>query len=173
MTTILAVRKENMTVVGGDGQVTFGSMVMKGKANKIRLLSDYKVAVGFAGVSADAMALIERFEGMIKKSQGNLLKASVELAKEWRLDRSLRRLESMLLTANKEMILLISGNGDVIQPDDKIAAIGSGGGFALAAAKALYNQDNIDAKEIVTRSLTIAAEIDIHTNKNIVLEEIT
>lgn len=172
MTTVLAVKKDNKTVVGGDGQVTFGSMVLKSKANKIRRLADYNVVVGFAGVSADALALIERFEGMLKKAQGNLLKASVELAKEWRLDRSLRRLESMLLAANKEMILLISGNGDVIQPDDQIASIGSGSGYALASARALFNFSQLSSYDIVKESLLITAQICIHTNNNIVIEEV-
>lgn len=172
MTTILAVKKGDKSAIGGDGQVTHGSMVLKEKACKIRKLNDNKVIVGFAGVTADALALIERFEGMLKKTQGNLLKASVELAKEWRMDKTLRRLESMLLVVDSENIFLVSGNGDVIQPDDGIASIGSGSGYALSAARALYKHSDLSAKEIVRESLLLAAKIDIHTNEVIVVEEI-
>lgn len=172
MTTVLAVRRNGRTAVGGDGQVTIGSTIVKESACKIRRLSEDSVIVGFAGVSADALALIERFEGKIKRFQGNLMKACVELAKEWRLDKSLRRLDSMLLVADKQMTLLVSGNGDVIQPDDDVCAIGSGSGFAIASARALCKFTDMPAKDVVRESLLITSKICIYTNSNIVIEEL-
>lgn len=171
-TTILVVNRYGKTVMAGDGQVTFGTTVLKTGARKVRKLGDGKVLAGFAGSVADAMALFERFESKLKEWGGNLIKASVELAKEWRTDKVLRRLEALLLVADKENILLISGNGEVIQPDDNVAAIGSGGPYALAAARALLRNTDLSAREIVEKAMEIASEICIYTNKNLVIEEV-
>ncbi len=172
MTTILAVRHKNRLAIGGDGQVTHGSTVVKHEAHKIRRLLDGQVVAGFAGSTADAMALLEKFEGMLKKAQGNVPKAAVELAKEWRTDRVLRRLESLLLVADKTSTLLISGSGDVIEPDDGVAGIGSGSPMAIAAARALVRHSSLKAGEIVQAAMEIAAGIDIYTNSGIQVEEI-
>ena len=172
MTTILAVRHKNSLAIGGDGQVTHGHTVVKHEAHKIRRLLDGKVVAGFAGSTADAMALLEKFEGMLKKAQGNVPKAAVELAKEWRTDRVLRRLESLLLVADKSSTLLISGSGDVIEPDDGVAGIGSGSPMAIAAARALVRHSSLKAPEIVKAAMEIAAGIDIYTNSDIQVEEI-
>ncbi len=171
-TTILVVNRYGKTVMAGDGQVTFGTTVLKTGARKVRKLGDGKVLAGFAGSVADAMALFERFEAKLKEWGGNLIKASVELAKEWRTDKVLRRLEALLLVADKENILLISGNGEVIQPDDNVAAIGSGGAYAIAAARALLRNTDLGAREIVEKAMEIASEICIYTNKNLVIEEV-
>jgi len=171
-TTILVVNRYGKTVMAGDGQVTFGTTILKTGARKVRKLGDGKVLAGFAGSVADAMALFERFEAKLKEWGGNLIKASVELAKEWRTDRVLRRLEALLLVADKENILLISGNGEAIQPDDNVAAIGSGGPYALAAARALLRNTDLGAREIVEKAMEIASEICIYTNKNLVIEEV-
>ncbi|ABQ46426.1 MULTISPECIES: ATP-dependent protease subunit HslV [Thermotoga] len=171
-TTILVVRRNGQTVMGGDGQVTFGSTVLKGNARKVRKLGEGKVLAGFAGSVADAMTLFDRFEAKLREWGGNLTKAAVELAKDWRTDRVLRRLEALLLVADKENIFIISGNGEVIQPDDDAAAIGSGGPYALAAAKALLRNTDLSAREIVEKAMMIAGEICIYTNQNIVIEEV-
>jgi ATP-dependent HslUV protease, peptidase subunit HslV len=170
-TTILAVRREGSVALGGDGQVTLGNTVMKGNARKVRRLYNDKVLAGFAGGTADAFTLFERFEGKLEK-YGNLTRAAIELAKDWRSDRYLRRLEALLLVADPDKIFVVSGNGDVIEPDHDVAAIGSGGQFALAAARALLEGSNLGAREIVERSLNIAADICIYTNRNLVIEEL-
>lgn len=171
-TTILAVKKNGNIAIGGDGQVTFGNTVFKKNAKKIRKVYKNKVIVGFAGATADAFTLVEKLEGKLEKYSGNLLKSSVELAKDWRTDKILRRLEAMLIAANKDLLLIISGSGDVIEPDDGIAAIGSGGPFAQAAAKALVKYSNLDAQDIVEESLKIASDICIYTNDNLLVETI-
>jgi len=171
-TTILAVKKGNNIAIGGDGQVTFGNTVFKKHAKKIRKVYKNKVIVGFAGATADAFTLVDRLEGKLEKYSGNLLKSSVELAKDWTTDKILRRLEAMLIAADKDLLLIISGSGDVIEPDDGIAAIGSGGPFAQAAAKALINNSNLDVRKIVEESLKIASDICIYTNANFVVETI-
>lgn len=172
-TTVIAVLKDGKLVMGGDGQVTFGDTVLKSNAKKIRKIFDDKVLVGFAGATADAFALLERFEGHLKENNGNILKAAVNLAKEWRTDKLLRRLEALMIVGNKEKILILSGTGDVIEPEDNIAAIGSGGAYALAAARAFIKVNpNLDPKFIVEESLKIAGEICIYTNKNIIVEEL-
>jgi ATP-dependent HslUV protease, peptidase subunit HslV len=170
-TTILAVRRDDGVAMGGDGQVTLGNTVMKGNARKVRRLYDNKVLAGFAGGTADAFTLFERFEGKLEK-YGNLTRAAIELAKDWRSDRYLRRLEALLLVADPDKIFVISGNGDVIEPDHDVAAIGSGGQFALAAARALVEGSSLGARDIVERSLNIAADICIYTNRNLVIEEL-
>ena len=170
-TTILAVRREGAVAVGGDGQVTLGNTVMKGNARKVRRLYDDKVLAGFAGGTADAFTLFERFEGKLEK-YGNLTRAAIELAKDWRSDRYLRRLEALLLVADPDKIFVVSGNGDVIEPDHDVAAIGSGGQFALSAARALLEGSSLGAREIVERSLNIAADICIYTNRNLVIEDL-
>jgi ATP-dependent HslUV protease, peptidase subunit HslV len=170
-TTILAVRRDGAVAMAGDGQVTLGNTVMKGNARKVRRLFDDKVLAGFAGGTADAFTLFERFEGKLEK-YGNLTRAAIELAKDWRSDRFLRRLEALLLVADPEKIFVVSGNGDVIEPDHDVAAIGSGGQFALAAARALLEGSTLGAREIVERSLNIAADICIYTNRNLVIEEL-
>jgi ATP-dependent HslUV protease, peptidase subunit HslV len=170
-TTILAVRRDGAVAVGGDGQVTLGNTVMKGNARKVRRLYNDKVLAGFAGGTADAFTLFERFEGKLEK-YGNLTRAAIELAKDWRSDRFLRRLEALLLVADPEKIFVISGNGDVIEPDHDVAAIGSGGQFALAAARALLEGSSIGARDIVERALNIAADICIYTNRNLIIEEL-
>ncbi|MCS7285093.1 MAG: ATP-dependent protease subunit HslV, partial [Hydrogenobacter thermophilus] len=163
-TTILAVRRDNITVIGGDGQVTLGHSVIKHGAKKIRKLYNDKVLVGFAGSAADGLALMERLEAKLEEFRGNLVRACVELAKEWRMDKYLRRLEALLLVVDKDNMLLLSGNGDVIEPDEPVIAIGSGGDFARSAALALYRHTNMSAEEIVKEALKIASEICIYTN---------
>lgn len=169
-TTILAVQRDGKVAVGGDGQVTLGAVVMKSDAHKIRRLHDGKVVVGFAGSSADAFALLERFEAKLKDFQGSVPRAATELAKDWRLDRALHRLEAMLIATDKTNLLMISGTGDVIQPSDGVAAIGSGGSYAIASARALLAHSKLSAKEIVETSLSIAADLCIYTNRNIEVE---
>ena len=171
-TTILSVRRGNQVVIGGDGQVSLGQTVMKGNARKVRRLFSDKVIAGFAGGTADAFTLFERFEGKLEKHSGNLVRAAVEMAKDWRTDRVLRRLEAMLVVADKQSSLLISGNGDVIEPEHNVAAIGSGGPFAQAAARALMENTELDARTIVERALTIAADICVYTNHHLTLEEL-
>ncbi len=171
-TTILAVRHKGSVAIGGDGQVTLGNQVMKADAQKIRRMLSGKVLTGFAGSSADAFALLERFEAKLKDFQGNVPRAATELAKDWRMDRNLRRLEAMLIALDRDSLLIVSGTGDVIQPSDGIAAIGSGGGFAQAAARALIAHSNLTAAQIVRTALEIAADLCIYTNRNIVVEEI-
>ena len=170
-TTIVAVRRNGAVAMGGDGQVTLGNTVMKGNARKVRRLFNDKVLAGFAGGTADAFTLFERFEGKLEK-YGNLTRAAIELAKDWRSDRFLRRLEALLLVADPGKVLVISGNGDVIEPDYDVAAIGSGGPYALAAARALLEGSELDARSIVERSLGIAADICIYTNRNMVIDEL-
>src|SRR5213595_97311 len=170
-TTILGVRRNGMLALGGDGQVTLGNTVMKGNARKVRRLFNDKVLAGFAGGTADAFTLFERFEGKLEK-YGNLTRAAIELAKDWRSDRFLRRLEALLLVADPGKVLVVSGNGDVIEPDYDVAAIGSGGPYALAAARALLEGSELDARSIVERSLGIAADICIYTNRNLVIDEL-
>src|SRR5947209_5539218 len=166
-TTILAVRHKGNVALGGDGQVTLGSVVMKGDAHKIRRLNNGRVLTGFAGASADAFALLERFEAKLKDFQGNVARAATELAKDWRMDRNLRRLEAMMVVLDRDNLLLLSGTGDVIQPTDGIAAIGSGGPYAQAAARALTLHSNLSAGPIVRAALEIAADLCIYTNRNI------
>jgi len=172
MTTIVSVRRNNEVVLGGDGQVTLGNTVMKGNANKVRRLYNGKVIAGFAGGTADAFTLFERFEGKLEKHAGHLTRSAVELAKDWRTDRMLRRLEALLAVADKTTSLIISGNGDVIEPEDSLIAIGSGGPFAQAAARALLDHSELSAREIVDNSLSIAANICIYTNNNVTIEEL-
>jgi len=172
-TTVLAVRRDGHVVIGGDGQVTMGNTVVKGSARKIRRLgADGKVLAGFAGSAADGLTLFEKFEARLKEFNGNLPRAAVELAKDWRTDRMLRRLEALLLVADREKTLLLSGTGDVIEPDVDAAAIGSGGPYAISAARALLGATKLSAREIAERSLTIAGEICIYTNGVLVFEEI-
>ena len=170
-TTIVSVRRNGVVAVGGDGQVTLGQTVMKGNARKVRKLYDGKVIAGFAGGTADAFTLFERFEGKLEK-YGNLTRAAIELAKDWRTDRSLRRLEALLCVADAKASYIISGTGDVIEPEDDLMAIGSGGAFAKAAAKALLDNTELDARSIVEKSLNIAGDICIYTNGNISIEEL-
>ena len=171
-TTILSVRRGNQVVVGGDGQVSMGDTVMKGNARKVRRLYREQVLAGFAGGTADAFTLFERFEGKLEKHQGQLVRAAVEMAKDWRTDRMLRRLEALLVVADKESSLVISGNGDVIEPEQGIMAIGSGGNYAKAAAMALSDNTQLSARDIVERGLSIAAQICIYTNDNVTIEEL-
>ncbi len=171
-TTILGVKLSDKVAVGGDGQVTLGHTVVKATAQKIRKLYDGKVIAGFAGATADAFTLFEKFEGKLKEYKGNLKRAAVELAKDWRSDKILRRLEAMIIVADKSTLLLISGNGDVLEPDEGIIAIGSGGNYALAAAKAYVENDKLSASQIVESSLKIASDICIYTNNNIMIEEL-
>jgi ATP-dependent HslUV protease subunit HslV len=170
-TTILSVRHQGRVAMGGDGQVTLGQTVIKGDAMKIRRLMEGKVMVGFAGAAADAFALMERFESKLKDYPQNVPRAATELAKEWRMDRALRRLEAMIAVADARHTLLVSGTGDVIQPTDGILGIGSGGNFALAAARALVAHSQLSAVEIVRKSLEIAGELCIYTNSNLIVEE--
>jgi len=170
-TTILAVRRNGALALGGDGQVTLDNTVMKGNARKVRQLYNGKVLAGFAGGTADAFTLFERFEGKLEKF-GNLTRAAIELAKDWRSDRYLRRLEALLLVGDPGAIYVISGNGDVIEPDHSLVAIGSGGPFAQSAARALFENTELDARTIVERSLNIAADICIYTNRNLTIEEL-
>jgi len=169
-TTILCVRRGNDVAIGGDGQVTLGNIVMKGTARKVRKLYQNKVLCGFAGGTADAFTLLDRFEAKLEKHQGNLLRASVEMAKDWRTDRVLRRLEAMLLVADKDATLVITGNGDVLEPEGGIGAIGSGGSYAQSAAKALIENTELPPAEIIKKSLTIAGELCIYTNLNHIIE---
>ncbi len=169
-TTILSVRRGASVALGGDGQVTLGSVVMKGSARKVRTLYHGQVLAGFAGGTADAFTLIERFEAKLEMYQGNLLRSSVELAKDWRTDRMLRRLEAMLLVADKNMTLVITGNGDVLEPEDGVGAIGSGGSFAQSAALALQRNTDLSPAEIVTKALEIAGELCIYTNASHTIE---
>jgi ATP-dependent HslUV protease subunit HslV len=169
-TTILSVRRGHLVALGGDGQVTLGNVVMKGTARKVRKLYQNKVLAGFAGGTADAFTLIERFEGKLEKHQGNLMRASVELAKDWRTDRILRRLEAMLLVADRESTLIITGNGDVLEPEKGVGAIGSGGSFAQSAARALLENTDLSPVEIIKKSLTIAGELCIYTNLSHTIE---
>jgi ATP-dependent HslUV protease subunit HslV len=171
-TTVLAVRRNGAVALGGDGQVTLGDVVMKSDASKIRRLLGGKVLTGFAGGAADAFALLERFEARLKDFQGNLVRAATELAKDWRTDRALRRLEAMLVVADRENLLVVSGTGDVIQPSEGVAAIGSGGPYALAAARALLTHSELSAAEVVRSALEIAADLCIYTNRNIAVEEL-
>ena len=171
-TTILSVRRDNGVALGGDGQVSLGDTVMKGNARKVRSLYKNSVIAGFAGGTADAFTLFERFEGQLEKHQGNLVRAAVDLAKDWRSDRALRRLEALLAVADAEHSLIISGNGDVIEPEAGIMAIGSGGAYAQAAARALVEHTDLSAREIVERALHIAADICVYTNHQISIEEI-
>jgi ATP-dependent HslUV protease subunit HslV len=171
-TTILAVRHKGSVAVGGDGQVTLGNVVMKGDAHKVRRLHNNRVLAGFAGASADAFALLERFEAKLKDFQGSVPRAATELAKDWRMDRNLRRLEAMLVVADRENLLLLSGTGDVVQPTEGVAGIGSGGPYALAAARALLVHSSLSAAEIVRAGLEIAGDLCIYTNRNIQVEEL-
>jgi ATP-dependent HslUV protease, peptidase subunit HslV len=171
-TTILVVRREARVAMAGDGQITFGNTVMKHGARKVRRLYHQQVLAGFAGASADALTLFEKFEQKLEQFNGNLMRAAVELAKDWRTDRILRRLEAMLLVADGEASLLLSGTGDVIEPDDGLAAIGSGGPYALAAARALLRHTQLDVHQIALEAMEIASEICIYTNREFVVEEI-
>ena len=171
-TTILAVRHRGGVALGGDGQVTLGNVVFKSDALKIRRLHNGRVLCGFAGASADAFALLERFEARLKDYQGNVPRAATELAKDWRTDRALRRLEAMLVAADREHLLVLGGTGDVIQPTEGVAAIGAGGPFALAAARALLTHSDLSAPQVVRASLEIAADLCIYTNRNITVEEL-
>lgn len=172
-TTILSVRKDDQVALAGDGQVTFNDTVMKKQASKIRRLYNDQVLVGFAGATADAFTLFERFESKLEQYSGQLVRSAVELAKDWRTDRSLRRLEALLIAVDKEHSLIISGTGDVIEPDDGLAAIGSGGPYALAAARAMLKHTDLSAREITEEAMHIAADICIYTNEHIQIEEIT
>ncbi|MEO0435882.1 MAG: ATP-dependent protease subunit HslV [Pseudomonadota bacterium] len=171
-TTILCVRRGNSVVIGGDGQVSMGNTIMKGNARKVRRLYKEQVLAGFAGGTADAFTLFELFEAQLEKYQGQLTRAAVELAKAWRTERSLRQLEALLTVADKETSLVISGNGDVIEPEENLVAIGSGGSFAQAAAKALVENTDLGAREIVEKGLSIAADICIYTNQTRTIEEL-
>jgi ATP-dependent HslUV protease subunit HslV len=171
-TTILSVRREGRVVIGGDGQVTMGNTVMKANARKVRRLYKDQVIAGFAGGTADAFTLFERFEGKLEKHQGNLVRAAVELAKDWRTDRILRRLEALLAVADRTASLIITGQGDVIEPENGLMAIGSGGPYAQAAARALMESTELDARAIVERALNIAADICIYTNRSLTIEEL-
>ena len=169
-TTILSVRRGGSVAMGGDGQVTLGNIVIKATARKVRRLYQGRILAGFAGGTADAFTLFERFESKLEKHQGNLLRSAVELAKDWRSDRALRRLEAMLSVADKEVSLIITGNGDVLEPEQGIAAIGSGGAYAQSAARALLENTELAARDIVTRSLEIAGDVCIYTNRNFTIE---
>lgn len=171
-TTILSVRKDNKVVVAGDGQVTLGESVIKHNAKKVRRLYNEKILAGFAGSTADALSLFARFEGKLQEFHGNLPRAAVELAKEWRTDRSLRHLDALLLVADSKSTFLLSGNGDVIEPDDGVCAIGSGGPFALASARALVKHTKLSAKEVAQEAMRLASEICIFTNANFSIEEL-
>jgi ATP-dependent HslUV protease, peptidase subunit HslV len=171
-TTILSVRRNGRVVIGGDGQVSMGNTIMKGNARKVRRLYKNQVIAGFAGGTADAFTLFERFEAKLESHGGQLVRAAVELAKDWRTDRALRRLEALLAVANAEASLIITGNGDVIQPEQDLIAIGSGGSFALSAARALFNNTDMGARDIVEKSLTIAGDICVYTNHQFTIEEL-
>lgn len=171
-TTIVCVRKNGQVALAGDGQVSFGQTILKGTAKKVRRLGDGQVLAGFAGATADAFTLFELFETKLKDHRGNLTRASVELAKDWRTDRMLRRLEAMLIVADREKTFLLGGNGDVVEPDEGVIAIGSGGPFALAAARALLRHANLSAKETAQAAMQVAGEICVYTNQNLTIEEI-
>ncbi len=171
-TTILSVRRGDKVVIGGDGQVTLGSTVMKGNARKVRRLYHDQVIAGFAGATADAFTLFEHFEGKLEKHRGNLTRAAVEMAKDWRTDRALRKLEALLIIADAKVTFVISGTGDVIEPEQDLIAIGSGGMYAQSAARALYENTELSAREIVEKSLNIAADVCIYTNHNLRIEEL-
>lgn len=172
-TTIVSVRRNGKVVIGGDGQVSMGNTVMKGNARKVRRLYDDKVIAGFAGGTADAFTLFERFEAKLQAYNGQLTRAAVELAKDWRSDRALRKLEALLAVANEEASLIVTGNGDVIQPEDDLIAIGSGGPFAQSAARALLENTELDARAITEKALTIAGDICVYTNHNHTIEELS
>ena len=172
MTTIVSVRRGDKVVLGGDGQVSLGNTVMKGNARKVRRLYQDQVIAGFAGGTADAFTLFERFEAQLQKHHGQLVRSAVELAKDWRSDRALRKLEAMLVVANQEASLIITGNGDVVEPEEGLIAIGSGGNYAQAAATALLKNTDLSAQEIVTKSLSIAADICVFTNHNTTTESL-
>jgi len=172
-TTILAVKKDGKLVIGGDGQVTLGDTVVKNSARKVRKMYHDKVVAGFAGSVADAFTLFERFESKLNSYSGDVSRAAIELAKDWRSDRMLRRLEAMLIVGNPEYLYILSGNGEIIQPDDDVAGIGSGGSYALAAAKALMGHSKLTPKRIVEESLKTAASICIYTNHEIIIEELS
>jgi len=171
-TTILAVRRDGKTAIGGDGQVTVGATVMKHNAKKVRKMYNDKILAGFAGATADAFTLFEKFEAKLEQYHGNLTRAAVELAKDWRTDKVLRRLEALMIVADNERSFILSGNGDVIEPENGIAAIGSGGPYALAAARALADHTTLDSRQIVEQAMNIAGEICIYTNKVITVEEL-
>lgn len=171
-TTVIAVRRNGKIAMAGDGQVTLGETVMKGNARKVRKIYDGKIITGFAGATADAFTLLEKFEGRVKEFSGDLTRAAVELAKDWRTDKMLKNLQALLLVADSNTTLLISGNGDVIEPEEDVLAIGSGGNFAYASALALMQNTDLSAGEIAKKSLTIAGKICIYTNGNIVMEEL-
>lgn len=171
-TTIIGIHRNGKTAICGDGQVTLGDTILKGKAQKIRKIFDGKVIIGFAGATADAFSLLEKFEEKLKGNKGNLRKAAIELARDWRQDRILRRLEAMLIAGDKDGILLISGVGDVLEPDDNLIAIGSGGNYALAAARAMVANTKLDARDIAVEAIRIASEICIYTNNNYMVEEL-
>ena len=171
-TTILSVRRNGKVVIGGDGQVSLGNTVMKGNARKVRRLYKGQVLAGFAGSTSDAFTLFERFEAKLEKHSGHLTRAAVELAKDWRTDRMLRRLEALLLVADKEASLILTGNGDVVEPEDSLMAIGSGGSYAQSAARALLDHTELSARDIVEKGLHIAADICVFTNHNLVIEEL-
>lgn len=173
MTTIVSVRRGNSVVIGGDGQVSFGDTVMKGNARKVRRLHHGKVIAGFAGGTADAFTLFEHFEAHLEQHQGHLLRAAVAMAKEWRTDRTLRRLEALLAVADREASLIITGNGDVLEPEHELIAMGSGGNYARSAALALLENTDLSARDIVGKSLAIAGNIDIYTNQTQSIEELT
>ncbi|MBC7331028.1 MAG: ATP-dependent protease subunit HslV [Synergistetes bacterium] len=171
-TTVIALKHKGESVMGGDGQVTMGDIVLKESARKVRRLYNGRVLAGFAGATADAMTLLERFEGKLEEYQGNLLRAAVEMAKDWRTDKVLRRLEALLVVMDREKLLLISGTGDIVEPDDNVIAVGSGGAYALAAAKALMAHSNLSAEEIVREALRIASALCIYTNNNFIIEKL-
>jgi ATP-dependent HslUV protease subunit HslV len=171
-TTVLAVRRDGKVVIAGDGQVTMGQTVVKSTARKIRRLADGKVIAGFAGSAADGITLFEKFEAKLKEGSGNLMRAAVELAKDWRTDRAMRRLEALLIVADRERTFILSGTGDVIEPDSHIAAVGSGGSFALAAARALMENTTLSAREIAEKAMRIAGDICIYTNDQRAFEEL-
>ena len=171
-TTILCVRRGNVVAMAGDGQVTLGNVVFKGTARKVRRVYHDKVIVGFAGATADAFTLVERFEGVLEKHSGNLMRSAIELAKQWRTDKALRHLEAMMITADATTTLIVSGNGDVIEPENGIAAIGSGGSYALSAARALAEHTAMDAEAVAREALKIAGDLCIYTNQNVTVEVI-
>lgn len=171
-TTIVAVRRDGRAAMAGDGQVSLGQTILKDKAKKVRRIADGKVVVGFAGATADAFALLERLEAKLKEHRGSLSRAAVELAKDWRTDRALRRLEAMIIAMDAQQTLLLSGTGDVIEPDDGIIAIGSGGMYALAAGRALLRSTDLSAAEVARRAIEVAGEICVYTNAEVVLEEV-
>ncbi len=171
-TTIVAVRRDGKVAIAGDGQVSMGNTIVKKSARKLRTMMDDQVIAGFAGSTADAFTLFEKFEAKLEQYGGNLLRAAVEMAKEWRTDKILRRLEALLIVADKEKTLLISGNGDVVEPDDGVAAVGSGGSFALAAARAMVAHSKLPVKKIVEESIRIASDICVFTNDQVIIEEL-